>query len=147
MKKTPVLIRIETCRSRLSEKADDAPDTENLSSTEFGTIRRTRNGYRIDIDSDDGNTVIDTFGTSVSMNVDGNLSSSLVFSDKETTTGTYCTPDALLQVMTHTYKVDNTLSEHGGSLLLDYEIMLGGSVCERCVTTFTPLALGAGSVS
>ena len=35
-------------------------------------------------------------------------------------------------VMTYTYSVRDDLHDTGGSLTLDYEVMLAGSVCERC---------------
>ncbi|HPE94873.1 MAG TPA: DUF1934 family protein [Bacillota bacterium] len=148
MKKIPVLIKIETQRAQQAPTTiSDAPETETVSTTELGTIRRTRAGYRLDIGAEDMFTVIDTSKGSVSMNVDGVLSSSLVFKDKSTCTGTYSSEDALLQVMTYTYRINDTLHEAGGSLMLDYEVMLGGSICERCITTFTPVAIDAPGIS
>ena len=45
--------------------------------------------------------------------------------------------------MTYTYSVRDDLHDTGGSLTLDYEVMLAGSVCERCRTTYTPCAVDA----
>ena len=144
MKKVPVLIKIETLRSQLmSAEADDGRETEALSSTGIGYLLRTRQGYRLDIGASDSYTVIDTASRCVSVSINAEVSSALVFRENETCTGTYSTPDQLLQVMTYTYSVRDDLHDTGGSLTLDYEVMLAGSVCERCRTTYTPCAVDA----